>query len=223
MRKVLIALCFLGLIAQAQVTPSVVERNAAASWANEYRQDVFEAVMPSAAGDSVQMPECRVTTLRVSGSLDTREYAIRLVELCPQVNERGGLTEGGVTGELLVAAESPIADQLARLRLSEPAVTSESAIKRIRIRRVQLTTSEASRVLGVLSDVTLPPLPSTDIALDAPTYELASATGMMRRVVDVTPAGRSRGERCLIKLAATVAATKGFDEKGLRYDASFWN
>jgi hypothetical protein len=127
------------------------------------------------------------------------------------------------TGEFLVADGTPITDQLARLRLQTPEITPESAIARIRVRRVELTAREAKGLLALISESLVSTLPPTDISMDAPTYELESTTGVTRCHVEVTPASTGPGERRIMKLAARVAASQGFDEKRLRYDASFWD
>ncbi len=203
-------------------TRTQAERDAAARWAVEHRQDVFDAVIPSAMSADVRMPICRVTTLRASGTIDRFEYGLRLVEPCPVISDRGVITKAAPTGEFLVADGTPITDQLARLRLQTPALTPESAVARIRVRRIELTAGEAKRLLAHLSESLVSLLPPTDISLDAPTYELQSTTGITHRHVELTPAGTGPGERRIMKLAARVAASQGFDEKRLRYDASFW-
>lgn len=220
----LIQFLLLVLTAGAPSAPVNEEnRNAAAEWANQQLEDVFDAVMPSATAHAVQMPVCRVTTLRASGSLDTFEYLVRLVEPCPTVNPQGGLTRAAPNGEFMIADGSPIADQLARLRLEAPDISAEAAIPRIRIRRVELKPTDVRKLLAELSASNVSPMPNTDIALDAPTYEVTSATGMTARVIELSAASTGRGERRIINLAIRVADACGFDRNRLRYDASAWD
>jgi hypothetical protein len=223
MCKTLLATVFFMLTVGADHPATQQDRNAAASWANQHLQEAFDALVPVATAEAIRMPTCRVTTVRVSGSLDAYEYAIKLVEACPTIGARGEILDGAVTGEFLIAEGSPIADQLARLRLQSPTIALETAIAGVRIRRVTLTARNARRLVHELAALSVSPIPPTDLMLDAPTYELASATGMTVRVIEVTAASQGSGERRLMKIAKDLAAAQGFDAKRLLYDASFWN
>lgn len=220
---ILIACCVSVAFAGGEAAGSD-ERGAALAWATENRAAAVESVFPAAGDAPVVMPICRVTTLRASGSIDTFEYFLRITEPCPEIDPRTNRVSGGnIRAEFAIPDRSPVTDQLADLRLHEPTITIARAIAALKIQRHQLDRDAALKLRDELSTISLSVLPPTDIILDTPTYELASSTGLAKRKLQVTEAGRSKGDRSVVQLARRVAKTFGYDDHRLRYDATFWN
>lgn len=220
----ILALIFsIAAVATAADQPTREQIREASSWGAEHRRYVVDAAMSRAASEEVASPVCRVTTLRASGSFDRFEYAIRLVEPCPVVNERGQIVDEPATGEFVIPEGAPVTDQLADAKLRRPELSEADMIKTVRLRRIAITASDVRRLLDQLSAIEVSILPPTNLVLDAPTYELASATGMTERVVQLTAASRGRGEQRLMKIVAGVAAAHGYPEERLQYDSSRWN
>lgn len=204
------------------MTHTSEERDNALRWASEHRASIFDELFP-AASDDVAMPTCRMTTIRSSGSLDTFEFMIRIIEDCPAVQPTTGkIAKPEVRGELLIPEESPLDDQLATLRLSDPTITPEMASTRIKLRTVLIPPRQTQRLLKGLDAVSASPLPPVEIALDARMYEVRSSTGLQTRFVMFAERSSSRRDRELTRLIDATLAALGNSRDKLLYDPAAW-
>lgn len=197
-------------------------RHAAVDWATAYREEAYDALLPPAASDDIAMPVCRATTLRRSGSVDSFEYMVRITELCDSVNPEGRVVQAEPTGEFMIAEGSPLTAQLAELRLAEPAITLEEAVRRLRVKRHPLPRDVTRSFLRDVRSFSLSAQPPLQIAFDEPLYELKSATRMALRSFEIN-AQTTPGDRRISAAARRIASGLGYGEAQLRHDASKWN
>lgn len=209
----------------ALLRSSVVEvdaRHVAIDWATSHREEAYDAVLPAASVGGIGMPVCRVTTLRSSGSVDTFEYMVRIVELCDSISHEGRVVKAEPTGEFIIAESSPLTDQLATIRLAEPSITFEEAVPRLQIKRHPLSREVTRSFLREVRSLSCSVQPPLQIAFGEPLYELASATRMAVRLFEIN-AQVTATDRRITAAAHRIASGLGYGEAQLRHDASKWN
>jgi hypothetical protein len=200
-------------------------RHAAIQWATANRVEVFNQLFPPADAYKVQMPTCRVTTIRSPGSIDSFEFEITIKEDCQAVDPHTGLLQTGKVGAVLAIPEGdPISVQLAVLRLKDPALSMQAARTQIRIISVPLNTGTAQDLVQRIATTPVPLLPPTEISLDARSYEVMSNTGIEKRFASLVGAtSRTKNERDLVDGISQLLASVGYTRDKLRYDPAAWN
>jgi hypothetical protein len=200
-------------------------RHAAVEWANAHREAVFEQLFPAAGSSKVQMPVCRVTTIRSPGSIDTMEFAIRVSENCDTIDPRTNRRQPGeIDARLIIADGTPLTVQLATIHLSDPTADISAATARLKVKAISLSSKLAAELLKRIASTRMALLPPTDISLDARTYDVMSTTGVEFRFATLVSArGRNKAEAYLIDGIWRVLAPAGYRVDALRYDPTAWN